>query len=235
MIGRILKSEKLRVGVYLCEPTAMKDPEGGYCGLDVDVATRLSADMGVTLEIIPGEIWGQHIPDLLAGHFDIGIANMRWLPKRNLEVCFTQPYFRANITALVSRQRHPQLTDPVTLNQKGIQIVLLRDCAANPVAEKHFSRAEFRLVDTIPELVAELLAHRADALVISEPIPSVYARKHPEQLYVPPFSLLNRDGCMILPPGNPDMLNFLNHWIRTTAEEGWLEERKQYWFSGLTL
>ena len=30
--------------------------------------------------------------------------------------------------------------------------------------------------------------------------------------------------------GDPDSLNFLDNWIRVAEAEGWLKERKRYWF-----
>ena len=30
--------------------------------------------------------------------------------------------------------------------------------------------------------------------------------------------------------GDPDTLNYFNNWIRVVQSEGWLKERKNYWF-----
>jgi len=30
--------------------------------------------------------------------------------------------------------------------------------------------------------------------------------------------------------GDPDTLNYFNNWIQYVAAEGWLAERKAYWF-----
>ena len=32
--------------------------------------------------------------------------------------------------------------------------------------------------------------------------------------------------------GDADALNFLNNWVRTKRERGWLAERHAYWFGG---
>ena len=31
--------------------------------------------------------------------------------------------------------------------------------------------------------------------------------------------------------GDPDALNFFNHWIANQWRTGWLEERQDYWFT----
>jgi polar amino acid transport system substrate-binding protein len=32
--------------------------------------------------------------------------------------------------------------------------------------------------------------------------------------------------------GDPDTLNYLDNWIRVAEAEGWLRERKRFWFEG---
>ena len=230
MMERLRKEGKLRAGLYLSDPCAMKDAKGGYFGMDVDVAVRLAEDTGLALEIVPEEDWSNFIPGMLSGRFDVGIANMKWSAKRNMKVNFTEPYFWAPITALVSREAFPDVPNPQMLDRHEVRVALLRNCEANPVAKRSLPSADFRPYDTIPEMVESLLSNECHALVISEPVPSLHARRNPDRLHVPDFSFQKRDARMVTPPGDTDVLNLLNNWISTRTREGWLEERRRHWF-----
>jgi len=35
---------------------------------------------------------------------------------------------------------------------------------------------------------------------------------------------------MVIRKGDPDSLNVLDNWIRTVEAEGWLPERRHFWF-----
>ena len=47
-----------------------------------------------------------------------------------------------------------------------------------------------------------------------------------------PFSekLLESNESFALRKGDPDALNFFNNWILVHQNNGWLEERHNYWF-----
>jgi len=52
-VEQILKRGVLRVGMSTFIPWAMRDRNGNLIGFEIDVATRLAADMGVKVEFIP--------------------------------------------------------------------------------------------------------------------------------------------------------------------------------------
>ena len=69
----------------------MRDKEGKLIGFEIDVATKVAADMGVDVEFVP-TAWSGIIPALIAKKFDVIIGGMSITPQRNLTVNFTQPY-----------------------------------------------------------------------------------------------------------------------------------------------
>ncbi|MEE8480273.1 MAG: transporter substrate-binding domain-containing protein, partial [Desulfobacterales bacterium] len=90
-IEQVQKRGILRVGMSTFVPWAMKDKTGKLIGFEIDVATRLAQDMGVTVEFVPTK-WSGIIPALSTGKFDVIIGGMGILPSRNLKVNFSIPY-----------------------------------------------------------------------------------------------------------------------------------------------
>ena len=65
LIADIQKRGSLKVGMSTFVPWAMRDKQGGLIGFEIDVATKLAADMGVEVEFVP-TAWSGIIPALLA-------------------------------------------------------------------------------------------------------------------------------------------------------------------------
>jgi polar amino acid transport system substrate-binding protein len=62
-------------------------------------------------------------------------------------------------------------------------------------------------------------------------MPAFQALKYPEKLFLPIEGTFTREPIgFALMKGDVDTLNFFNNWITVVQAEGWLAERKRYWF-----
>jgi polar amino acid transport system substrate-binding protein len=229
-LEQVLQRGVLRVGMSTFVPWAMKDKTGKLVGFEIDVAARLAKDMGVKAEFIPTK-WAGIIPALLTGKFDVIIGGMGILPSRNLKVNFTIPY---DVTGM-SMVAHKELAEGF----KGLEdfnredVVLAVRLAATPVAaaQKFMPKAQLRKFDDESQAVQELLNGKAHAVVASAPMPAFRALKHPDRLFLPLKETFTREPIgFALRKGDVDTLNFFNSWITVVKAEGWLAERKHYWF-----
>jgi polar amino acid transport system substrate-binding protein len=68
-------------------------------------------------------------------------------------------------------------------------------------------------------------------LIASAPLPAYQALEYPDKLFLPIKESFTREpiGFAVV-KGDVDTLNFLNSWITIVDSEGWLKERKLYWF-----
>lgn len=72
---------------------------------------------------------------------------------------------------------------------------------------------------------------RAHAFVTSAPLPAFEALRRPEIFFRPNVEGLGREPIgFAITKSDVDTLNVLNNWIRAVSAEGWLAERKHYWF-----
>jgi len=102
---------------------------------------------------------------------------------------------------------------------------------AADAAAKFMPRARLRLFDDEAQAIQDLLNGRADAMVASSPLPAFQALSHPERLYLPVAGTFTREPIgFAVRKGDADTLNYFNSWITVVAAEGFLAERKHYWF-----
>jgi polar amino acid transport system substrate-binding protein len=68
-------------------------------------------------------------------------------------------------------------------------------------------------------------------MVSSAPLPAFTVLEHPDTLFMPVEGTFTREPVgFAVRKGDIDTLNVFNNWIRMVESEGWLKERKHYWF-----
>ena len=229
-IENVLKRGVLRVGMSTFVPWAMKDKTGKLIGFEIDVATRLAEDMGVKVEFVPTK-WAGIIPALLAGKFDVVIGGMGILPKRNLKVNFTIPYDLTGMSIVAHKELAAGFKTLEDFNRPDV--VLSLRLAATPVAaaKRFMPNAQLRKFDDESQAYQELINGKAHAVVGSAPTPDFYALKHPDKLFLPLKETFTQEPIgFAVRKGDFDTINYFNNWITVVKAEGWLAERKAYWF-----
>jgi polar amino acid transport system substrate-binding protein len=230
LLDEIVRRGTLRVGMSTFVPWAMQDKDGELIGFEIDVATRLAEDMGVEVEFVPTQ-WSGIIPALLTGRFDVIIGGMGILPDRNLRVNFSIPYDYSGMSIAANASTVPGFTSLDDLNSPDVTIAARIGTTAADAAQKYLPEAELRLFEAETQAVQEVLNGSADAIVASAPLPAYLVVDNPQTLYLPLDETFTKEPIgFALPKGDVDLLNYFNSWITVVEAEGWLAERKQYWF-----
>jgi len=229
-VEQVQKRGILRVGMSTFVPWAMKDKTGKLIGFEIDVATRLAKDMGVTVEFVPTK-WSGIIPALSTGKFDVIIGGMGILPSRNLKVNFSVPYDFTGMSMVAHQKVAAGFNDLEDFNRSDVVISARLGSTAATASKKYLSKAQLRLFDDESQAYQELINGRVHAVVGSAPMPAFQAIKYPEKLFLPLDKPFTKEPIgFAVRKGDFDTLNYFNNWIGYVGAEGWLEERKNYWF-----
>lgn len=229
-LEQIMQRGVMRVGMSTFVPWAMQNKEGDFIGFEIDVANRLAEDMGVKAEFIPTK-WSGIIPALLTGKFDIIIGGMGIKPDRNLKVNFSIPYDHSGMSLVAHKQKAQGFTSLNDFNHQDVVIAARLGTTAAAATSEYMPKAALKLFDDEAQAIQELLNGRVHAVVASAPLPAFQAILHPERLFVPIEKTFTSEPIgFALRKGDIDTLNFLDNWIRFVQAQGWLEQRKHYWF-----
>ena len=229
-LEQVLKRDALRVGMSTFVPWAMRDKTGKLIGFEIDVATRLANDMGVNVEFVPTK-WDGIIPALFSGKFDVIIGGMGIRPDRNLKVNFSIPYDYTGMSMVAHKDLAAGFRTLKDFNRPDVLLAARLGSTAVTAAKKFMPKAELRMFDDESQAYQELLNGRVHAVVGSAPLPRFQAIKYPEKLFLPLKTNFTREPIgFAVRKGDFDTLNYLNNWIRVVEAEGWLRERKHYWF-----
>jgi len=229
-IEQAVKRGVLRVGMSTFVPWAMTDKTGNLIGFEIDVATRLAQDMGVKVEFVPTK-WAGIIPALLTGKFDAIIGGMGILPQRNLKVNFSIPYDYSGVAIVAHKQLAAGFSRLEDFNRADVVVTARLGSTSAAAANKLLPKAQKRFFDDESQVIQELLNGKVHALLGGTPLPTYQALKYPDKLFLPLKSTITKEPIgFAVRKGDCDTLNFLDNWIRVVEAEGWLAERKAYWF-----
>lgn len=229
-IERIKKKGVLRVGMDVFQPWAMRDKNGKLIGFEIDIATRLAADMGVKVEFVP-TAWSGIIPALLTGKFDVIIGGMSITPQRALTVNFSQPYDFTGMGIVAHKELAAGFNSLESFNKPDVQIAVKLGTTAAATAKKFFPQAKLRMFDAEPQAYQELRNGNVHAVVGSAPKPAHEAADFSDTLFLPIKTTFTREPIgFAVKKGDPDTLTYFNSWVTVVGLEGWLEERHNYWF-----
>ena len=232
IIDKVIRKGKLRVGLATFVPWAMQDKKGEWVGFEIDVAKQLAEDMGVKIEFVPTK-WEGLIPSLLTGKFDLIIAGMTGTPQRALKINFTNPYDYSGMNVVVHKNFAAGVTDYMDLDKKGNTIISRVGTTGAALAKATFKNATVRLFPDEGPMVQELLNGKAAAFLGSAPQPAQLAAKYPETLMFLDKNLVQQPICIGVPKGDPDTLAYLNNWITTVRNNGFIQKKVEYWWQSL--
>lgn len=221
------------MGVSLFTPWVMKKKNGELAGFEIDVAKKLSKDMGVTPEFISYD-WEKLIPALIDGKIDIIIAGMSITPKRALKINFSLPYATSGTGLATHTEATKHIKSVKELNQKSIKIGVVSETVSESLARQVFDKAVIHVFQKSKEAEDAIVNGKIHAYMESEPIPRFIALEHPEKVDVPLSEplLITKTGFAIN-KGDADFLSFLNSWIISREADTWLESTHDYWFESL--
>ena len=229
-LEQVLKRGVLKVGVSTFVPWAMRDKKGQLVGFEIDVATRLAHDTGVKVEFIPTK-WAGIIPALLTGKFDVIIGGMGIRPDRNLKVNFSIPYDYTGMSIVANKGLAAGFHELKDFNRNDVVIAARLGSTAADAVRRFMPEAQLRLFDDESQAYQELINGRVHATVGSAPMPAFQALKYPDRLFLPLKGTFTKEPIgFAIRKGDVDTLNYLDNWIRVVEAEGWLRERKHYWF-----
>ncbi len=222
----------LRIGLDFFVPWAMRAKNGELVGFEIDVATRVAEDMGVEIEFVP-TAWDGIIPALLSGKFDVVIAGMSITPERHLRINFTAPYATSGMMIAANSKTVPGLTRVSDFNNADITIGAKRGTTAVDAIQKNAPKARLRQYDEEVVGMQDAINGTIDAYFSSSPVPERAVASSEGRLYLPVQKTF--DGTIesfAVRKGDPDAIVFFNNWILLRQQDGWLQERHDYWFVG---
>ncbi len=230
-LNQIMKRGELRVGLeagYM--PFEMRDKNGNIIGFDVDLAKKMASVLKVKVTFVNTQ-WDGIIPALLTDKFDILMSGMTITPERNAQVNFSQPYITVGQTALLAGKHKGKVLNAKQLDDPKYVIATKLGTSGDIVSQRLLPRAKIKKFETEADAALEVKNGRADAFVYDLPYLAVYANQYPEGVHMLPDPFTKEDLGWAIKKGDPDFLNWLDHFIVAIKNDGTYDVLHNRWFN----
>ena len=231
-LNQIIKRGELRVGLEPgFAPFEMINQKGELVGFDVDIARDMAKAMGVKLKIVKLD-WNGILPALLTNQFDIIMSGMTITPERNLFINFADPYLTVGQTFVIKRGLRKRIKTFKNLDHPKYTLTTKPGTTALAAIKRLAPKASVRLYESEWAAVREVAEGRADAFVYDSPFVAIAYQKHKKSLVLKDRPLTHERIGWGIRKGDPDFLNWLNHFLAQMKGDGRFEAHYKRWFEG---
>jgi polar amino acid transport system substrate-binding protein len=232
-IQKILERGELRVGFesgYV--PFEMTDKKGNFIGFDMDFGRRLAKSMGV--KFVPvNTAWDGIIPALMTDKFDIIMGGMTITQERNLKVSFADPYIVVGQTILLNKKHAGTVQSFKDLNDPKYILTSRMGTTGEQAIKKYIPKATYKGFESEAEAGLEVINGKADALVYDLPFCGfLYGSQGKGKTIFLSTPFTFEPLAWAIKQGDPDFLNFLNHFLRQSKGDGFYEQAFMKWIIG---
>ena len=208
-------------------PLGFKDISGNLQGLEIDLAQRLATDLvgkakAVKLKPVANR---DRLSVVLDKKVDFAIARVTATESRSRIVSFSVPYYLDGTVLVTKDASVQQLSD--LARQK---IAVLNNSSTIAKVRYYVPNAELVGVNSYDEAQAEIESNAAVAFAADASVLSGWVQQYPQYRLLP-TKLSTEPLSVVMPKGlqYDELRRNVNQAIARYLEEGWLQQRSQYW------
>ena len=147
-------------------------------GYDVQIAKAIAASLGKVL-VIQKLDWEALIPQLEAGKIDAIIAGMSPTEDRKLSVLFSNSYYESKHVLLVKKDSR-YADAKILADFSGAKVVGQHGTVYDDLIDQIPNVDHQTPLKSVPDILASILANKADATVLELPVAQGIAKNNPE-------------------------------------------------------
>jgi len=231
VLDGIAKSGELRAcfdAGYM--PFEMKSKNNSYIGFDVDLGKIMAKQMGV--KYVPvNTAWDGIIPALITGKCDVIMAGMTVNAQRNMKVNFADPYIVVGQSIILNPKLEGEVNSYKDLNNAKYTVASKLGTTGEVVVKRMLKKAKYNAFETETDAALEVINGKADAMIYDMPFVSIYAAQNSDKVasILEPFTYEPLGWAV--KQGDPDMINFLNNFLRQIRGDGTYDRIYNKWFN----
>ncbi len=197
--------------------------KGEIIGFDVDIANRITKELGLQLEISDTDFNGI-IPALQSGRADFAMAGMTPTEERKKNVDFSDIYYEAKNTIIAKKDSNLKKPEDLAGKRVGVQLGSIQEEAA-----QKFKDVKLVSLNKTAEIIQEVKAGRIQAAIIEDTIAKGFIANNPD-LEFNTIPNTEAAGSAIAFPKGSKRINDFNRVLKQMKESGELESLVKKWF-----
>lgn len=221
----VIDSGKIVLGTSADYPPfefhAMVDGKDEIVGFDIEIAKYIANELGVELQIKEMD-FDKLLGGLSTGMMDMVIAGMNPDPDR--EANFTDIYYEANLSVLITKDLEDEITTIEDLAGKtiGVQIGTTQEA----IAQDDIADSEVKSLNTNPDIVMNLKTNKIDVAIMETPVAESFAKVNDDLMLVKDLTIDSGSGgvAIAVKEGHDELTEKLNEILDDIKSQGLIEK-----------
>lgn len=231
-LDAILDAGELRVGISAdLPPLNMKNRDGEFAGLEIDIVNALGAAMGLRVQFFEKQ-FSDLLPALEKGELDMVASALTITPERNARVAFVGPYFISGTSLLSKSETLASVADVKDLNLSDRTYVALEGSTNAKFVSEQLPEATLVTTADYEAAIELVMTGKADALIADFQVCNLAQWRNPDaELHTMMTPFTTEPLGIALPPDNPLLLNLVSNYLNTLENTGELAQLKAKWLA----
>jgi len=224
VLAKILDSGVLRVGTTGDYPpfSFMNEKSGQYSGIDIDLAKKLAASLGVELNFVSTS-WPGLMSDLAADKYDIGMSGISRTLLRQRTASFSNVYSSGGKTPIVRCDALTQLNSFNKIDQSAVRVIVNPGGTNEKFVRRHIKHAQIQVYPDNTRIFEQIVDGHADVMITDAIEVKLQQRLHPELCAAMPGELFTQVEKAYLMSQNIALKEYVDDWLREVKQSGELK------------
>lgn len=201
-----------------------------FLGLDIELAGRLAASLGVKLELVPTS-WPTLLADFTAERFDVAMGGVSITDERRKVATFSLPYLRDGKTPIARCADAARFQTLAQIDRPGVRVIVNPGGTNERFARAHLTAASLLVFRDNTAIFDEIVAGRADVMITDAIEARLQQRLRPQLCALHPEEPFNVSEKAYLLPPDADFKAAVDAWLQPLLAGPELGRLLEKWLS----
>ncbi|PQP01982.1 gamma subclass chorismate mutase AroQ [Massilia phosphatilytica] len=212
------------------KPFSYRQTDGGFIGMDVDLAGELARSLGVRLELVP-TTWPTLMADLGAGKFDLALSGVSVTAERQRQALFSVPYLHDGKTPITRCENVARFQTLAQIDRPEVRLIVNPGGTNERFARAQAPRARLIVYPDNVTIFGQIVSGAADLMMTDAIETRLQQRLHPQLCAVHPEAPFDMADKAILLPRDPALKTVVDRWLQQRLDNGDVPKRLDRWLA----
>jgi chorismate mutase-like protein len=212
------------------KPFSYRQTDGGFIGMDVDLAGELARSLGVRLELVP-TTWPTLMADLAAGKFDLALSGVSVTAERQRQALFSVPYLHDGKTPITRCENVARFQTLAQIDRPDVRLIVNPGGTNERFARAQAPRARLIVYPDNVTIFGQIVSGAADLMMTDAIETRLQQRLHPQLCAVHPEAPFDMADKAILLPRDPALKTVVDRWLQQRLDNGDVPKRLDRWLA----
>jgi chorismate mutase-like protein len=212
------------------KPFSYRQTDGGFIGMDVELAGELARALGVRLEVVP-TTWPTLMADLGADKFDLALSGVSVTPERQRQALFSVPYLHDGKTPITRCENVARYQTLAQIDRPDVRLIVNPGGTNERFARARAPHARLTVYPDNVTIFGQIVSGAADLMMTDAIETRLQQRLHPQLCAVHPEAPFDMAEKAILLPRDPALKTYVDRWLQQRLDDGDVPQRLDRWLA----